>query len=219
MLSYGSMIWGHRAPELMEKFRRITRMAINTFANFPKSSPTCALEIMLDIKPLHLFCIQEAVAARVRLDPVLEFGWTGEAHTKRHKYSHMRFWEDKLKNFKINPRGSDSCHLLKWSNGFRINWDRFDGAAKHRQLSQYNVFTDGSRQEGKTGAGLALYKGPKEIHCSSYSLPDHATVFQAEVLAVRKAAKTLAAKHDPNIHLPWGNRRYLARLWRRQWRR
>ena len=200
MMCYGSMIWGHRAPELLEKFRRINRMAINTFANFPRSTPTCALEIMLDIKPLHLFCVQEAVAARVRLDPVLEFGWNGEAHTKRHKYSHMRFLEDKLKRYKINPRGTDSCHLLKWNSGFKINRESFNGAAKHRQLSQYNAFTDGSRQEEKTGAGLVLYKGQQEINCNRYSLPDYATVFQAEVLAVREAAKTLSNMNDPGMN-------------------
>ena len=55
MLCYGAMIWGHRAPELMEKFRRINRMAINTFACFPRSTPTAALEVMLNIMPLHLF--------------------------------------------------------------------------------------------------------------------------------------------------------------------
>ena len=91
MLCYGAMIWGHRAPELLEKFRRINRMAINTFANFPKSTPTVALEVMLDVKPLHLFCIQEALAARVRLDSVLEFGWHGTSHTKNHATSHMKF--------------------------------------------------------------------------------------------------------------------------------
>ena len=49
MLCYGAMIWGYRAPELLEKFRRIDRMAINTFENFPKSTPTVALEILLDV--------------------------------------------------------------------------------------------------------------------------------------------------------------------------
>ena len=81
MLCYGAMIWGHRAPELIAKLRRINRMAINTFANFPKSTPTAALEVMLDVMPLHLFCVQEALAARTRLNSVLKFGWHGTSHT------------------------------------------------------------------------------------------------------------------------------------------
>ena len=121
MLCYGSMIWGHRAPELIEKFRRINRMAMNTFANYPKSTPTAALEIMLDVMPLHLFCKQEAIAARARLDPVLEFGWHGTAHTKNHAVSHMKFLQNNLDYHGIDPSCTDRCNVLKWNMGYKIN--------------------------------------------------------------------------------------------------
>ena len=81
-MCYGAMIWGHRAPELMEKLRRINRMAMNTFANFPKSTPTAALEIMLDIMPVHLFCQQEALATRCRLADVVGIDWAGKSDKK-----------------------------------------------------------------------------------------------------------------------------------------
>ena len=196
MLCYGAMIWGHRAPELMEKFRRINRMAINTFASFPRSTPTAALEVMLDIQPLHLFCIQEALAARVRLDRVLELGWHGTSHTKRHAISHMKFLNDKLTELGLDPGGSDKCCEMKWSEGYKINWQSFDGNAKHRRTTQFNVFTDGSKMDGRTGAGLAVFKGTKEIDKRCFRLPDHATVFQAEVAAIGKAAELLAERSD-----------------------
>ena len=199
MLCYGAMIWGHRAPELMEKLRRINRMAINTFANFPRSTPTTALEIMLDIKPLHLFCIQEALAARVRLDAVLEFGWHGTSHTKRHSTSHMKFLESKLKQYKINPQGSDRCHQVKWNDGFKINWDSFNGESKHRQLSQYNIYTDGGKLDGQTGAGLSICRGTEEIHHDWFRLPNGTTVFQAEVAAIARAAKALVGMRNEEI--------------------
>ena len=191
MLCYGAMIWGHRAPELMEKFRRINRMAINTFANFPRSTPTAALEVMLDIKPLHLFCVQEAVAARIRLDDVLEFDWHGTSHTKRHAKSHMKFLQEKMDEYGIRSCDTDACNQWKWNNRFRINRDSFDGGAKHRQPTQYNIFTDGSKLDGQAGSGLAVYKGKTEILYDWYRLPDESTVFQAEVLAIAKAAEKL----------------------------
>ena len=132
-------------------------MAINTFANFPKSTPTTALEVMLDVKPLHLFCVEEALAARIRLDDVLEFDWHGTSHTKRHAISHMKFLNDKLKEYQISPGQTDRCHELMWNTGYKINWDSFSGEAKHRALTQYNVYTDGSRLEEQTGAGLVIY--------------------------------------------------------------
>ena len=191
MLCYGAMIWGHRAPELIEKFRRINRMALNTFANFPRSTPTTALEVMLDLKPLHLFCVQEAVAARVRLDQVLEFGWHGTSHTKTHAVSHMKFLQNKLDEFGIEVGQTDGCSTLNWTSGFQINHDSFDGRACHRKITQYNVYTDGSKLDGQTGAGLVIYKGGKEKTQEWYRLPDSSTVFQAEITAVTKAAESL----------------------------
>ena len=199
MLCYGAMIWGHRAPELMEKFRRINRMAINTFASFPKSTPTAALEIMLDILPLHLFCTQEALAARIRLDGVLAFGWDGMSHTKNHARSHMRFWKDKLEEYGIHPGCSDRTHTLQWNTGFKINRDSFDGHSKHRQPAQYNAFTDGSRINEQTGSGLVIYKGKQEIQNKWFRLPDYSTVFQAEVAAIAEAAKTLSELGDDTM--------------------
>ena len=199
MLCYGAMIWGHRAPELMGKLRRINRMAMCTFASFPKSTPTSALEIMLDILPLHLFCVQEAVAARLRLDSVLEFGWHGKAHTKRHATSHMEFLRKKLEEYGITPGDQDRCSVLKWGAKYKINRDSFDGQAKHRQPTQMNVYTDGSRLDGKTGAGLTVHRGTREVESKWFRLPEHATVFQAEITAVAKAARCLIDMGDKSI--------------------
>ena len=199
MLCYGAMIWGHRAPELIEKFRRINRMAMNTFANFPKSTPTTALEVMLDVKPLHLFCVEEALAARIRLDDVLEFEWHRTSHTKRHSVSHMKFLNDKLAKYQITPGQTDRCHDLMWNTGYKINWDSFSGEAKHRALTQCNVYTDGSRLEDQTRAGLVIYKGREETQSEWYRLPDGTTVFQAEVTAIAKAAETLLDTRNEGI--------------------
>ena len=199
MLCYGSMIWGHRAPEVMAKLRRINRMAINTFANFPKSTPTTALEVMLDIKPLHLFCIQEALAARVRLDRVLDFGWHGTSHTKNHAISHMGFLQNKMDLYGLDPQSVDKRSEVRWNHKFKINRDSFDGAAKHRRLSQLNVYTDGSKIDGHTGAGVTVYDGKKVIEDEHYKLPDGTTVFQAEVAAMAKAADLLLNRSNLEI--------------------
>ena len=191
MLCYGSMIWGHRAPEQEAKLRRVNRMAMNTFANFPKSTPTRALEVMLDVMPLHLHCRAEGLAARIRLDSVLEFGWDGQTNKKTHNQSHLNHWQTKLNSYNINIRHSDQCKLDNWNPRYKLCRDSFSGEAKFRTPTQYNIFTDGSRKEDRTGAGFAVYEGRQQISTGSYRLPDHATVFQAEVTAVAMAAKTL----------------------------
>lgn len=50
------------------------------------------------------------------------------------------------------------------------------------------AYTDGSKMDGKTGAGVIIYKENEAIRKQSYSLPGKASFFQAELEAVRQAA-------------------------------
>ena len=200
MLCYGAMIWGHRAPELEAKLRRINRMAINTFANFPKSTPTRALEIMLDILPLHLFCEKEAIAARTRLDKVIGLDWPGTNGKKTHSKSHLRHWQDRMMEHGLNIEEVDGCNIKKWNNAFKVNTESFSGATKHRVPTQFNVYTDGSKQNGRAGCGLVVYRGQRELCSESYHLPDHATVFQAEVTAIQRAAEKLSGLSNTAVN-------------------
>ena len=199
MICYGAMIWGHRAADIAQKLRRLNRMAINTFGTFPKSTPTQALEIIFDIMPLHLFCRQEGLAARIRLDDVVHLDWQGENALKTHSISHLKYWSNTLNKYQITPNHSDRCNLIRWSTGYRINKESFTGDAKHRKPTQINLFTDGSRRDDKTGAGYVAYHGKRVIFEGSHRLPDHATVFQAEVTAIAVAAQRLAATNQPEV--------------------
>ena len=199
MLSYASMIWGHRAPFHKAKFKRINRMAINTFGSFPRSTPTAALEVIMDIMPLELFCQQEALAARCRLNDIVDIGWDGTNKNKTHATSHLRAWANLLQQYEINPDVNDACGVVKWNAEFRVNTDSFKGDAKHRSLTQFNVFTDGSRKENQTGCGFVIYHHKREIRAEHYRLPDFATVFQAEITAIRQAADALSTTVTHNL--------------------
>ena len=191
IISYASLVWAHRAPFLANKLRSINRMAMNTFGVFPRSTPTIALETMLDVLPLHLFCKKEALASRIRLDDVLQFGWNGTAKRKTHAVSHMLAWQRELQSIRLEPTASDGCNVLHWGNQFRLNKDSFSGRKKHRQLSQYNIFSDGSKRAGQVGSGFVITKHKQTIQEGKYRLPDCATVFQAEIAAVQKAVQEL----------------------------
>ena len=53
--------------------------------------------------------------------------------------------------------------------------------------SEYTVYTDGSKTDNGTGAGFVIYKKRERIHTNSFSLPNTATVFQAEIIAIYQA--------------------------------
>ena len=188
MLCYGSMIWGHRAPFHITRLRRLNRMAINTFGNFPKSTPTAALEVMLDVLPLHLHCQQEGLAALSRLNDVVSISWPGTSARKTHAVSHLRHWNRIIATSGLNLTNTDRCSTTRVDLGFKINRDSFGGHSKHRTPTQYNIYTDGSRLGNQTGAGYTIQKGKQEIARGHLRLPDESTVFQAEVTAITQAA-------------------------------
>ena len=193
MVTYACMIWGHRAPFIEAKLRTLNRLAINTFGTFPRSTPTRAMEIMLDILPLHLFCQQEALATRIRLNDVIDFGWDGTSkHRKTHAQSHLGAWRDSMDGIGLDPTRSDACNILNHLRFFRLNRDSFTGSSKHRTPTQFNVFTDGSRVADQTGAGYTIWTHKnEELVAESFRLPNQSSVFQAEIYAIFRAARAL----------------------------
>ena len=197
MLSYASMVWGHRAANKIEKLRRINRMAFNTFGSFPRSTPTAALEVMLDVMPLHLFCKQEGLASRIRLHQITNLLWDGYNNNKTHNASHLAYWQECTSTMDIDVANADACRIIRPPPTFKVNLDSLDGKARHRPLTEYNIFSDGSRQNDQTGLGYFICRQNKaEIASEHFRLPNHATVFQAELLAIKLACQTLLQLPD-----------------------
>ena len=53
--------------------------------------------------------------------------------------------------------------------------------------TQINIYTDGSKTDSHTGSGYVILKGNEVIKESMKRLPDKATVFQAELMAIQMA--------------------------------
>ena len=72
---------------------------------------------------------------------------------------------------------------------YRIVTDSFSGHSKFRTHSQVSVYTDGSKTEAGVGSGTALYQGLQVTEQKSGTLPRNATVFMAEIAAIRMGAQ------------------------------
>ena len=57
--------------------------------------------------------------------------------------------------------------------------------------AELNFYTDGSKIDDRVGAGFVAFRGKNEIIAKNFSLPKICSVFQAEILAIREAAKFL----------------------------
>ena len=60
---------------------------------------------------------------------------------------------------------------------------------KHILQAEYAAYTDGSKTQYGTGAGFVVYYKRESIQADNFSLPDHATVFQAEIGAIYQCAR------------------------------
>ena len=62
--------------------------------------------------------------------------------------------------------------------------------------SQINIYTDGSKTEEHTGAGYSIWESNEEIITGKIRLSHNTTVFQAEIIAIKEAVKTLSLHHN-----------------------
>ena len=69
-----------------------------------------------------------------------------------------------------------------------------DGRIKHKEATGIISYTDGSVLDNKTGCGIHTVQGGRVIYNGNFYLGNTATVFQAEVTAIRKSAQMLLDK-------------------------
>ena len=200
MLSYGSMVWQHALKDkkgLNGKLQRLNRLALNSFTHIPRSTPTKALEVFVDLLPMPLFLQMTALATYHRLHDQLEFGWNGLDRTrKRNNISHLKNLMDLTNRLDLPPGCSDRCYARILDKSYHINTDSFDGKAFHRRPSQYNIYTDGSKQGNAVGAGIVVLYKNLVIYEEAVRLPDSSTVFQAELYAIGMAASFITNTPD-----------------------
>ncbi|GIY54397.1 RNase H domain-containing protein [Caerostris darwini] len=63
-----------------------------------------------------------------------------------------------------------------------IKWSLF-----RQELPGLSVFTDGSKMNGKVGGAFVVFNHHLEVHHDCFRLSDNATVYSAELLAIKKA--------------------------------
>ena len=197
MIIYACMIWGPTVnSSYSEKFRRLNRMAMNTYAPFPRSSPTRLLEILTDTFPLDLYIKKEGLCAFIRLQADLPLTWTGIDNTiTTRNIAHRRFWlglktDSDLDDITSIP--SDLCNFRPLGQrSFSVIEESFGGNEIYLALADINVYTDGSKNELGVGSAFRVVADDVIYREGSSALPSYSTVFQAEVHAVKAAAESL----------------------------
>ena len=199
-LSYAAMAWAHviEVEDTEEMLRKLNRFAMNTIVKVPRSTPTQAMEIILDIFPLHLHLKKEGLAAYLRLQEQMELSWTGVYSNLTYSVSHRRFWEYTILDSRINAdQELDDCMTPAPERKFTLDCNSFVNMEECQTPAATNVYTDGSKKDDKVGAGIYIFQDDVTVAAESFRISDHATVYQAEMFAIYKAAEKLASL--PNL--------------------
>jgi ribonuclease HI len=201
-LTYACIAWGHKLNTklLITKLKALDRLAARSMATISRRAPQASIEVMVNMLPVDLHIRQLGINAAIRLKNVLPAPAVNYTNPQgRHGVSHLTYWEQAITKLDINPGAADICDDKLWDKSYKVNLDSLDGHKKHRKPSEYTIFTDGSKTSYGVGSGFVIYHKKEVIIYESIKLPDYATVFQAEVLAVREAAKFIRvhtqAKH------------------------
>ena len=155
----------------------------------PRSTPTKLLEVMVDIMPLPLKCKAIAFQSFVRLHEKLVFGWDGVNKNKTYCTSHMKYWTEMLGETDIDLGCLDECDEVVIGKKFKVNTEFKEGKPI---MSQLNIFTDGSKIDRRVGAAYVMYRHREQFREDQFNLPENATDFQVEILAIREAARDLS---------------------------
>jgi ribonuclease HI len=198
-LTYASLAWGHKiqSKAMLTKIKALDRLAIRSMATISRKCPQASLEILVDLIPVDLMVLKTGLAAYHRLKRVLPSpGMNISYKNKLHSTPHLQYWESQSDSLRMNLQTTDQCEETIWEKSYHVNLDSFDGDKKHRKHSEYTAYTDGSKTVHGTGAGFVIYHKKEIINYCSIKLNDNATVFQAEIAAIKQAADYLYATKD-----------------------
>ena len=94
IVTYGSIVWGHKAESLAKPLHRLQRLALLCTGSFAPSTPTKGLEIILNYMPLDLNIMEEAEKTAIRIKGRNKKKWDyiGKGEGRGHLFYYRRDW-------------------------------------------------------------------------------------------------------------------------------
>lgn len=176
----------------INKISRIQRLACLGITGAIKTTPTAALETLLDLPPLDIFIKGEARMGAYRLQ--------GKPRDKYENLGHNQIWNQG--GVSISDTYTDHMvpkYTFNRNFGIEIN-DRREWNSISSKIRGSIWYTDGSKTDEGTGAGI--FSETENVGLS-FSLGTYTTVFQAEMYAILQcvAMNNLRAYENRRINI------------------
>ena len=186
MLTYASVVWWPAVARLhiQRKLEQLQRLACLGVTGVIRTTPTAALEALLDLVPLHLLIEAEARKAAYRLKCGGQWKEEGE------RLGHTRALTNAVRAHSLLEARSDRiAPTFSFSVPFKVIIPkREDWNPLRNILGSADIvwFTDGSKSDVGSGAGIYGEKPRAKLF---HTLGKFATVFQTEIFAILVCAQ------------------------------
>ena len=191
MLCYGALVWWPRTrlDTAAMRLGHIQRMICLGVTGAMRTTPTAAIEVALQLPPLHLYVEEVAARTAIRLRS------NGLWNTKGELTKHAAILREvtllapllRLPVDKIPPN-------FNFSKSFEV-WMTEEEAPPHPEIM---IYTDGSKTEQGSGAGVFSSELEAEL---SIPLGIHATIFQAELYGIYSATSLILDNQIKGKHI------------------
>ena len=158
------------------KLNSVQSMALRMTCNSRRGTPLKGLEVILDVPPIDLFIKAESTKTNFRLIGTNEETVSRKGHINREAETLATLG---LLNSQPDKMGKERI----WQQNYKTC------ITKSGHDIQYGLrcYTDGSKTARGTGAGFCIMEGNKILKTRAFGLTKTATVFQAELHAIRMA--------------------------------
>jgi hypothetical protein len=196
MLSYGSVIWSRVCNQhgVMEKLKKLNRVLFLAMGHIRKSTPTVGMEVIMGLMPLDIYIGKTALDTYARIKQSrVRWDGIGSTSVNGHLRALAREWDE----MDIGNDPTDRMFKKRFEDPiYEVNTDSFE---KGKDVETgWALYTDGSRQDGKSGYGFVLrdMNVNETIIEGSGHLGTHASVFQAEILGIKEGVEALLERDD-----------------------
>ena len=190
MLCYAAAVWWPRVCLGVSRMmlNHVQRVACLGIAGAMRTTPTAALEVLLDLPPLDIYVKMEAMASAVRLRGTGRWRRLADA-------GHTLIWDQAAAEIPVVMVPKDRVDKkFIFKKNFEVvvpSRERWNNVTCiDTPPNTVNCFTDGSLLKGKAGAGVHI-ETEGETFSANFPLGTYVSVFQSEVYALLACAREL----------------------------
>jgi ribonuclease HI len=196
IMMYGVVVWAAALKKkiTIEKLTRVQRLACLMTTGAMGSTPTKAMEVILNLPPIELFLMGEAVKAYHRIESIGL--WRRRERTAGRGLKtkgHVDTVQEMARKIGLVERENDRmAYKMLFEKGYNVYIDT--GRQDEDEEADVVCYTDGSRREERTGAGgfIRTQGDLEELWTLSEPMGKDNTVFQAEMQAIKRTAEQLS---------------------------